>query len=242
MFKENKQTEDHSKANSSPNLNRGESSPELLFRFVSAIKEEIVSQVTAQFCERLKLLDSQLNENSTHCRQIRYSQHRLEKQLEALIRQNALLEEASKENHLLGGQHYREHITDPMARSLFPVFDVIVNTRQGNHNSDSAHERDLDNTVEQIYAQLKQFLSIYQIQPFMHKPGAKFDPKLMKPLRSVPTNEEELNGRVAQCLQIGFRQGEQTILRPEAVALYQYKPSAITLSQKMKGDNYVCID
>jgi len=182
---------------------------------------------------------NEINQLATKQQQAIYSMQKMEQHLEVLNSQGKLLENSSKENHLLGTQHYLEHIIEPMIRSLFPVYDVIESARSLHHQQADINSKRLYNVLEQLHVQLTQFFLTYQIEPIRNKHGAEFDPKMMKPIKYVQINKRELHGRIAECIQIGFRQGEQRILRPEGVAIYEYKNSELGPVADMKGTEYV---
>jgi molecular chaperone GrpE (heat shock protein) len=213
-----------------------------LSHVVAAITNQLVPKIGDRVYECLKPLTSQLNEIATKQQQTMYSLQAIEKQLASLITQNKLLENASKENYHLSEQHYLERIIEPMIRLLFPAFDAIYDAKRRGRKTGLTVERVANGTLEQVCVHLKQFLLIYQIEPVKHKPGAEFDPRIMKPLKFVPTNKKEQNSRIAECLQIGFRQGKQRIMRYEGVSIFEYRPYEAGSVTDKKGDNHVNSD
>ena len=143
--------------------------------------------------------------------------------LENLGSAHELLENAGKTNQMLGQEHYEQRIIEPMVRSLFPVFDLMADSGR--------HHRDLHPTVtgllDAISTQLQQFIAQYDIEIIDHTAGESFDPKLMQPVEWKTTSEKQLDGIVAQSLQIGFRAGQTRILRMETVSLFKYQPSSV---------------
>jgi len=158
---------------------------------------------------------------------------RIEKQLDQLIAGNKLLENASQENRILSEEHYQDHIVEPMVRSLFPVIDLINDAKNRNMDSGKDENTGANGLTEAIFIQLQQFLSAYQIEPIQHQPGAKFDPRQMRPLKTVSTQDKRLADRVARSLQAGFRCGRERLLRPESIALYKYcQPKSINQTKE----------
>ena len=184
---------------------------------------------------RFVSLDAQLGKVLTGQQQLTYYLERIEKLLEQVRAENKLLEDISRENHLLGEQHYRQHIVEPMVRSLFPVFDFVEDARNAafEHNLQDAA---LEKLIDGILIQLEQFLSAYEIEPVRHKPRAKFDPSMMRPVKTFYTGENELDGRVAKSLQTGFRWGFEKLLRPESVAIYKYKEQQVNIVNKQENE------
>jgi len=242
MVEKSKEIINHDKAKTGQKDNQYEDYAVLLSRVISGITKSFLLEIAGKVSEQLRPLISELKETTTKCQQIMYSQQAIEKQLEALISQNKLLEGTSKENRLLTEQHYQERIVEPMIRLLFPVFDAIEDAKYCWSGKEQVAEQRFGDILDQIHVQLAQFLLIYAIEPVKHRPGADFDPKVMKPIKFIPTKKKELNSRVAKRLQIGFRQGDQRILRPESVALYRYEPSEADPVKESKGGNYVTRD
>jgi molecular chaperone GrpE (heat shock protein) len=172
---------------------------------------------------RLADFSTELRQAATKQQQLAYSLQTIEKQLEALILQNRLLENASKENRLLTQDHYQQCIVEPMARSLFAVFDDIEGARRRCGETEQIDSSAVCGTLDGIYIHLRQFLSIYQIEPIRHSPNSRFDPKVMRPIKVIATENKDLNNCVAVSLQAGFRWREDRLLRPESVAVYRYE-------------------
>ena len=141
--------------------------------------------------------------------------------MENTVSVSNLLEKAGETNLLLGKQHYQEHIIEPMLRSLFPVFDIIADSRR-HHDNSAGNTTSL---TDSIYSQLRQFIANYDIEIIEHSSGDSFNPKTMKPIKWEITSQEHLEKSVAQSLQVGFRTGQTRILRPETVSLFKYQPS-----------------
>ena len=131
---------------------------------------------------------------------------------------NSLLENAGKINHLLSQQHYDDHIIQPIVRSVFPLFDIIEDARKCYDNS---------RIFDALLCQLRQFLAVYNVKVIKHSINDKFDPKLMKPIKWLPTADQLQDGLVAESMQIGFCLNSERILRLETVALFKCQPSEI---------------
>lgn len=186
---------------------------------ITALQQKISEQVQT----RLADLDTGLKQAVTKQQQIEYSLQAIEKQLEAVIQQNRLLENAGKENLILSQDHYQQCIIEPMARSLFAVFDDIDGARRHYSEAAQINSQAVCDSLDGIYIHLRQFLSIYQVESIRHSPKSSFDPKVMKPLKTIATDNKDLNNCIAASLQVGFRWRDNKLLRPESVALYKYE-------------------
>jgi hypothetical protein len=184
-------------------------------------QQEILDQMPADLAQ-LETLPTKVQTNQ---QQIIYSLERIEKQLVQLNAESKLLENASQENRLLGQEHYQNDIVQPMVRSLFPIVDFINDAKDRSTNPDADKKIDADGLIDAIFTQLQQFLAVYQIEPIRHKPKAKFDPRMMRPVKTVPTDNRQLDNRIAKSLQAGFWWRKERILRFESVALYKFKDS-----------------
>lgn len=166
-------------------------------------------------------LSNQVSQAETKQQQSLYDLESVKQQLEKLASTNKLLENASETNQLLSQEHYSQHIIEPMVRSLFPIFDLITDSRK--HYSDlSSKEITL---MHSVYSQLQQFLANYGIEIIKHTTGNSYNPKTMKAIKWEITSEKHLEKSVAESLQIGFQFGEVRMLRLEAVSLFKYQPS-----------------
>ena len=144
----------------------------------------------------------------------------IKKQLSVLTARNELLENANETNRLLGSQFYDERVVMPMARSLFPVMDLIM-TATEKLNADSPRYQLALQYVSALQTQLEQFLSDYGIESFINE-DENLDPKTMKPMKVVLTNDHNCEGLVEETLQCGFRM-EERVLRLASVSLYKYE-------------------
>lgn len=172
---------------------------------------------------RLASLQGQLTQAVTKLQQLDYQSKQQQEQLAAVIQQMKILENISRENHRLEEEHYREHIVRPMANSLFPVFDIITDRRRHQSNKDLFDKSSQQDIINMMESSLRQFLSTYQISPVRHKPGSKLQPKIMKTVKVIPTDNPEQDKQVAASLQAGFLYKQEVVLRNESVALYRYK-------------------
>jgi len=159
----------------------------------------------------------QMSQVETRQQQSLYQLEAIKKQLDALMANHKLLENAGRSNELLGQQHYQQHVLEPLLRSVFPVFDLINDSES--HQDDPSSQ--LGEVLETVWTQLEQFLATYDVHIIRHAPGQNFDPKIMKPMKWVLTADQDLHRRVCRSLQIGFRWGQEQILRHESVSLYK---------------------
>ena len=212
----------------------------LVERVEKAISDQVLQQVESldrkllqitaeqdQFADHLNdkivTFSTALTKLDTNQQQLLCSLERVEKLLERVITENRLLEKASQENHLLSKEHYQDYIVEPMVRSLFPVIDFIDHTRNGSPGHDEDKETYTEELIDGIVTQLHQFFSTYEIEPIRHKAGDKFDPRVMRPVKTTPAYKKRLDNRVAESLQAGFWWRRERLLRPESVNLYKYQ-------------------
>jgi len=161
----------------------------------------------------------QMGQVETKQQQCLYHLEAVGKQLQALTANHKLLENAGRSNDLLGEQHYQKHVLEPLLRSLFPVFDLIQDAGKSSDNEQPQSE----DLIQSVWAQLEQFLVNYDIHIIRHTSGQGLDPKVMKPMKWTLTTDQTLHRRVCESLQIGFRRGQERILRHESVSLYKFQ-------------------
>ena len=152
-------------------------------------------------------------------KKVGYELEGIKQQVEGFAANGELLDNAIQTNRLLGPQFYDERIIQPMVRGLFPIADMI---RDGERKMEVMHPKAKRwrNYLAALRVQLEQFCGGYGIESFEHAPDSPFNPKIMRPLQTTPTNEGKLDGLVAKSLQCGFRTQEH-ILRLETVNLYK---------------------
>jgi hypothetical protein len=175
-------------------------------------------------------LSKQISQTETKQQQSLYDLESVKHQLENMTTTNILLENASETIQLLGKLHYDEHVIEPLARSSFPVFDLIADANKHWGSSEQVIE-----LLNMIWTQMAQFLAVYDIHIITHKAKDEFNPKKMKPIAWVPIDNRQLDGRIAESLQLGFQFGNVRMLRLETVSLFKYQPSetnSITLNER----------
>ena len=199
----------------------------------SCISEKLAEPLNQIFC----LLSDSLSENVTarlsgmlpdfdlQGKKTTYDLEAIKKQVETVSVNSALLENANQTNRILGPQFYDERIIQPMARGLFPIVDFIDTARETIESDLPEHQSAIQYFIA-IGAQLEQFFGNYGIESFSHKTEEQFKPKLMKPLKTISTNDADLDGLIAESLQRGFKK-QQRILRLETVSLYKYQEQKI---------------
>ena len=198
--------------------------PETAWRLAQAIHElmeEYAINLPEEISEQIVRLSNQVSQVERKQQQSLNDFTLAKQQLNNLTSTNTLLENAGKANQLLGQEHYKQHIIDPMVRSLFPVFDLIADFRK--------HHGDLNSQVmlamDSIKSQLQQFLATYDIEIIEHATGDNYDTKIMASIKWEVTADKHLEKTVARSLQIGFRQGHSRVLRMETVSLFEYQSS-----------------
>ena len=185
------------------------------------LMEECAPDFPEEVSEQIVRLSNQISQVETKQQQSLYGLESVKQQLDDLTSTNKLLENAGKANQLLGQEHYAQHIVEPMVRSLFPVFDIIADSRN-HHGHCGCNATGL---MDSIYSQLLQFLANYGVEIFEHTTADSYDREIMKPIKWETTSQEHLENSIAQSLQAGFRLGQTRILRMETVSLYKHQPS-----------------
>ncbi len=161
----------------------------------------------------------QMGQVETKQQQCLHHLEALGKQLQTLTANHKLLENAGRSNDLLGQQHYQQHVLEPLLRSVFPVFDLIRNAMDALEDKSSQFQ----NILQTVWSQLEQFLVNYDVHIIQHTAGDVFDPKTAKPMKWQPTTDQALDRHICESLQIGFRWGQERILRQESVSLYKFE-------------------
>ena len=202
-----------------------------LAQAIQELMEEYETDLPQEVSEQIVRLSNQISQVENKQQLSLNHFESIRQLLENTVSTNNLLEKASEANHLLGKQHYQERIIEPMLRSLFPVFDIIADSRK-HHGYCSCNAMSL---MDSIYSQLLQFLANYGVEIFEHTKADSFNREIMKPIKWETTSQEHLENSIAQSLQAGFRLGQTRILRMETVSLFKYQPSetnSITLNER----------
>lgn len=198
-----------------------------LAQAIQELMEEYVPDFPEEVPEQIVHLSNQINLLERRQEQSLRTAESIKQLLGNIASTNNLLEKAGDVNLLLGGQHYDEHIIEPMLRSLFPIFDLITDYCRHHNLSDNK----TNSLISAIYSQLQQFASNYDIRIIKHTAGDSFNPKTMKPVSWKETPDKNLENYVAQSLQVGFTLGKTKILRLETVSLFKYQPSKNNTNQ-----------
>jgi molecular chaperone GrpE len=75
--------------------------------------------------------------------------------------------------------------------------------------------------VEYIYSQMNSIFEEYGIKPIGEE-GEAFDPNIHQSIEMVETDKKELEHKVANIIQKGYKLGER-VIRPARVNVYEYK-------------------
>ncbi len=78
--------------------------------------------------------------------------------------------------------------------------------------------------VEYIYSQMNSIFEEYGIKP-VGEEGEAFDPNIHQSIDIVETDKKELEHKVANIIQKGYKLGER-VIRPARVNVYEYKGEA----------------
>ena len=149
----------------------------------------------------------------------------LNQQLKNLESLQILLETINETNRKLSGQFYDEQIIQPMTRSLFPLLDFTIKVEKSLKDNAPRYQLALQ-YIAAIQTQLDQFLINFGIERFHHETEEPFNPRIMKPIKSILTNDKRLNDLVAESLLCGFKEQER-VLRLETVSLFKYQDTLI---------------
>jgi molecular chaperone GrpE (heat shock protein) len=201
-----------------------------LFRVFQQISDASAKNCIQELPGQIVKLSNQVSQAETKQQQTLYNLESLKQQLDNMTSANSLLENAVITINQLGKQHFDEHVIEPIARSLFPVFDLIADANKHWSSSDKVIE-----LLNVIWTQMAQFLAVYDIHAITHNAEDEFTPKTMKPLTWVPVDNKNFDGLVAESLQTGFQFGNERMLRLETVSLFKYQPSetnSITLNER----------
>src|SRR3989344_3760830 len=77
--------------------------------------------------------------------------------------------------------------------------------------------------IEHIHSQLDAVFEEYGVKP-VGEVGETFDPNIHQSIDLVPTTQKELDHKIAEVVQKGYKLGER-ILRPARVNVYEFKNS-----------------
>ena len=212
----------------------------LLIQALQQLIEMLNDHNSQKVAEHTMPMLYQMRQIETKQQQAVYHLEAMRKQFDVMVSNNKLLENASLANQLLGKQHYQDHIIQPIIRSVFPVFDIIEDTRKFWISSGEQVDNRILDFINAVWSQLEQFLVNYDVHIISHNPNDQFDPQIMKPVKWTITDNRKLDGRMAESLQIGFRFGQDKVLRLESVSLSKYRASqteTITLNERDKNDN-----
>jgi len=69
---------------------------------------------------------------------------------------------------------------------------------------------------------LRDLLEKHGFESWRAEPGARFDPKRQRALKTTPTTQQELDGTVRESMRYGFEKAGR-IVRPEMIDLYRFK-------------------
>ena len=206
---------------------------EAVMHFFYGIDESISEKLQTH---NLQIL-SQLGQIETRQKQITYSLETLRNKVDDLCSLKNLLEQEGQSKRILTNQHYEEHVIQPIAKALAPITDMVEDARKTLRPSKDPSDDGCMDLVDAIYSQLKQFFTNFGVESISHKPNTRFNPKLMKPVKVVPTANIDLDGCVAESLLTGLMLNKDRLLRPESVSLYKYKAveeqNILTLNERM---------
>ncbi len=115
---------------------------------------------------------------------------------------------------------FSEAVRERILTRFLSVLDSF-NMAVGNREAWEKVEPGWRQGVEHIYSDLSKIFEEYGVKP-IGEVGEIFDPNLHQSIDLVPTAEKDLDHKVAEVIQKGYRLGER-ILRPARVNVYEYK-------------------
>lgn len=128
---------------------------------------------------------------------------------------------AEFDNYRKRNQRDRESlVTRLQAELVASLLDVLDDLQRV---GDSGEDTSAAAVLEGVRLVEKKFMAVLEgagLAP-VEADGARFDPAVMEAVGTVPTDDEALDGQVADAFQRGYRMGE-LLVRPARVRVYQY--------------------
>lgn len=139
---------------------------------------------------------------------------------EILTAQSNSLESASREMAKLNDRCWDERIIQPMAKNLFPMFDLLADALMNTEEHPGTEGQRSSEYIRALQTVLVEFLALYNVEPFQHQRHSRFDPKLMAPIQTLRAPVNAQRGIIQKSERPGFRLNGR-ILRHEQVVVYE---------------------
>lgn len=214
----------------------------LLNQCLGMIADEAASAVATEVAGQVNPLQANLEKLAGALQLVQKGQRDLDGRVQDLVSQSQLLEKASQERRQLSQEHYQHHVIEPMVRLLFPIVDVLEKAK-GIKGANSIYIDKVQwAAIEQIQVYVNQFLGAHDITIVKSRSGARFNPKIMKPVQCVACRDSDRDSCVVESLQSGFIHGTGRVLRFESVALYRYQKPIENSSRYSKETSHGTCD
>ena len=115
----------------------------------------------------------------------------------------------------MGERHYQEHVIEPLAHQLFPMFDILKQARAKCPDSGPRHQY-----LTALASLVDELLGRYGIESYESPDGTPYDAKTMRATHTSETYDSHCHDTTAKTLQTGFRRGSR-ILRYQSVVIYR---------------------
>jgi len=116
--------------------------------------------------------------------------------------------------------NYSESLREHILTRFLTVADSF-NMAFGNTEAWEKVDENWRKGVEYIYSQLNSVFEEYGVKEIGAE-GESFDPNIHQSIEMVPTDNKELDHKVAKVIQRGYRLGER-VMRPARVNVYDFK-------------------
>lgn len=137
-------------------------------------------------------------------------------------RQSDLVDRLHTENERLRRGEF-DRMLDPIIRDLVALTDSCLRNADAWLARPATSPADLHRVLGDVASDISLVLERHGVETFLPAPGEPFDRKQQRAARTEPTQQPELNGRIARSLRPGYRSGARTIRFAEVVVL-SYSP------------------
>ncbi len=207
----------------------GDQADEMLLRKPPALQKILALQAIFRaemraISEKLAALESGITVVEEQLGGLNARLEGVSERVQVVAASNAALTNASNEMSRMGNQFFEKRVMEPMVRSLFSLYDLLLATQAELQDEPGPAQE----TVAASLALLEEFLAIHTIEAYSHPVGARYEAALMQAVQSVETHTAHLDMTVAQSLRCGFR-GDDRVYRQESVVILkskQRKPGA----------------
>ena len=132
-------------------------------------------------------------------------------------------ERAEFANYRKGEDDRKAMLSESMRERILTRFLAVMDSFNMAFANKEAWEKVDDNWrkgVEYIYSQMNAIFEEYGVRPIGEE-GEAFDPNIHQSIDMVETDDKELEHKIANVIQKGFKMGER-VIRPARVNVYEY--------------------